>query len=132
MFNATGLVPGSTGSKCIVVTFTGNVASSVKLYTQAASYGGTLGPYLDMTMEQGSGGSFAGGCGAFTPTGTIYSGTLANFAASNTDFSTGIGTFTPNANGQTRVYRFTYSLADNNNAQNKTASIGFTWEARNT
>ncbi len=32
MFNASNLKPGSTGSKCIVVTSSGSLASTVKLY----------------------------------------------------------------------------------------------------
>jgi hypothetical protein len=128
MFNATGLKPGSTATKCIAVTYTGNLASSVKLYP--ASYTGTLGTYLDLTVEQGTGGGFAG-CGGFSGT-TIYSGTLANIVSNSTGFTTGVGNWTPSANPTTQVYRFTYTLEDNNAAKNLTSTCAFTWEDQNT
>jgi hypothetical protein len=132
MFALTNLIPGSTGSKCIVVTYSGTVAASVKLYRTAASYTGTLGSYLDLTIEQGTGGSFAGGCGAFISAATLYTGTLAGFSSSATSFASGLGTFTPTGTGQVSVYKFTYTLQDDNSAQGLSGGIGLTWEARNT
>jgi hypothetical protein len=132
MFALTNLIPGSTGSRCIVVSYSGSVAADIKLYTTAASSTGTLGSYLDVTVEQGTGGSFAGGCGAFVSASTIFTGTLTVFAATVTNFSTGIGTFTPAGSGQTSVYKVTYTLQDNNAAQGLSGGIGFSWEARNT
>lgn len=131
MFQLTNLIPGSTGSRCVVVTYDGSVAADVRLYTTAASYTGTLGTYLDLVVEEGTGGSFAGGCGAFVPTGTLYTGTLAGFAAGATNFGNGLGSFAPAGAGDTAVYRFTYTLQDDNAAQGRSGGIGFTWEARN-
>ena len=37
MFAASGLAPGSTGSRCIEVTYGGSLAAVVKLYATAAS-----------------------------------------------------------------------------------------------
>lgn len=131
MFTATGLAPGDTASRCVTVTYTGSLASSVKLYTTASSYSGTLGSYLSLVVEQGTGGSFAD-CAGFTSSSTVYSGTLANFASSATGFGTGVGAFAPTGAGQSSVYRFTYTLADDNAAQGTSGGIGFTWEAQNT
>src|SRR4051794_38341278 len=52
MFNATGLTTGNTGTKCIKVTYTGDVAAPVRLY--AANLTGNLGAYLALTVEMGS------------------------------------------------------------------------------
>src|SRR4051812_14821352 len=129
MFNVSGLKPGSTGFKCIAVTYTGNIASSVKLY--ATGYTGTLGTYLNLTIETSTVGSFSS-CGAFSSPTTIYNGTLAGFVAASTSFGTGVGVFTPASNPTTLVYRFTYTLQDDNNAKNLSSTCGFTWEAQNT
>ncbi|WP_018681203.1 hypothetical protein [Actinokineospora enzanensis] len=132
LFTVSGLKPGDTGTRCIEVTFTGNVASSVKLYTTAVSYTGTLGTYIDFVVKQGTGGTYADCTGfvADASGGTIHNGTLAAFASGYTNFSNGIGTWTPSTANSKKTYQFTYTLQDNNAAQNKSAGIGFTWEAQ--
>lgn len=130
MFTATGLTPGSTGSKCITVTYNGNVAAGVKLYVSASS--GTLGPHLNMTVEEGTGGSFSD-CTGFTIVGSaIYTGTLSNFAATSTAYSSGVGTWAPSTSGTTRTYKFTYTLdsATPSSMQSTTAGADFSWEAQ--
>ncbi|GAB3424866.1 TasA family protein [Flindersiella endophytica] len=134
MFSASNLKPGSTGSKCVEVTSTGSLASTVKLYGTSASTTNALSSYLSLTVEEGSGGSFAGGCSGFTATGTSYTGTLSAFASGKTDFATGVGTWAPSGSAsETRTYKLTYTLdpATPNSAQGGTAAIGFTWEAQN-
>ena len=129
LFTATGLTPGSTGSHCITVTYGGSVGAPVKLYGSSLLQQNGLGSYVDLTVEEGSGGSFAS-CIGFSPSGTIYNGTLAGLAAVNS-YASGVGTWTPTTNGQTKVYRFTYTLdaAAPNSVQSSTASITFVWEA---
>ena len=131
LFSVSGLKPGSTGSKCIEVTYTGNIASSVKLYTTATSYTGTLGTYLDFTVQLGTGGTNAD-CTGFSSEATLHSTTLAAFASGYTDFSNGVGTWTPSSNGQKKTYKFTYTLQDNDSAEGASAGIGFTWESQST
>lgn len=132
MFSPTDLQRGATGSKCIVVTYNGSLTASVKLYVTASS--GALAPYLDLTVEQGSGGTFSGGCGGFTPASTIYTGTLSAFALSATDHASGVGSFAPTGAGQSRTYRITYTLNASapTSVQNTSASADFRWEARST
>lgn len=127
MFNATALKPGDTASRCIEVTYTGSLAASVKLYASAS---GTLGSYLDLTVQQGTGGT-SGSCAGFTADSTLYTGTLAGFASSASNYGSGVGTFAPTASGQKKSYRITYTVQDNNAAQGTTASATFTWEAQN-
>jgi hypothetical protein len=136
MFNASNLKPTSTGTKCIAVTSTGSLASTVKLYGTTYSTTNALASSLNLTVTQGTGGGF-GSCTGFTPLGTgssVYSGTLSAFAAAETNFGNGLGTWAPTGIGsETRVFQFTYTLDPNtpNTAQSGTAAIGFTWEAQN-
>lgn len=128
LFNATGLVPGSTGSKCIKVSYTGNVAATVKLYVASSS--GTLAPYVDLVVEEGSGGTFSS-CTGFSGS-TIYSGTLSNMASTKTAFGSGVGSFAPTTNTDTKVYKFTYTLnaSTPDNMQSATCAATFQWESQ--
>ena len=134
LFNATGLKPGSTGANCITVTSTGSLPSTVKLYGTNASATKALDANMTLVVEQGTGGGF-GSCTGFTPattSGTLYSGLLSNFTASN--FATGLGTWAPTGTAsESRVYRFTYTVSSTapNTVQGGTAALGFTWEAQN-
>ena len=136
MFTASGLKPGSTGSKCIAVTSTGSLASTVKLYGTSPSTTNALSSSITLAVVQGTGGSF-GACTGFTPLGTgssVYTGTLASFGSSATSFATGLGTWAPTGTAsETRVFQFTYTVdaAAPNTTQGGTAAIGFTWEAQN-
>jgi hypothetical protein len=132
LFTASALVPGSTGSKCIKVTYSGNVTSAVRLYVASSS--GSLASYLDLVVEEGSGvgnvGDFAS-CGSFSGT-TVYSGTLATMASTKTAFGSGVGSFAPTAAGQFRVYKFTYTLSAStpDSQQSQSASATFQWESQ--
>jgi hypothetical protein len=136
LFTATGLKPGSTGTKCIAVTSTGSLASTVKLYGTGPATTNALSSSLNLTIVQGTGGGF-GSCTGFAPLGSgssVYTGTLATLGAANTNFATGLGTWAPTGTAsETRVFQFSYTLDPNtpNTAQGGTASIGFTWEAPN-
>jgi len=135
MFNASTLKTGDSGEKCIVVTYGGSLGANVKLFGTGFAQTNSLGSYIDLTIQQGTGtGTFAGGCGTFTQdTGTsnLYTGTLANFASTYTNSSTGFGTWAPTGATQTRVYKIVYTInaSTPNSAQGSTSSIGLTWEA---
>ena len=128
MFAATNLRPGSTGDKCITVTYNGSLSAGVKLYGTAVS--GALSPYVDLVIEEGSGGG-SGSCSGFTPSGTAFTGTLASFGSTKTGFATGVGTFTPSGSGQQKTFHISYTVnaATPDTAQNATAAATFTWEA---
>jgi hypothetical protein len=130
MFAATGLVPGSTGQKCIKVTYGGSVTAAVKLYV-SANTGTPLQAYLDMVIEEGTVGTFAS-CTGFTATSTLYTGTLATAAASNNTYATGWSSWAPTGAAQTRTYRFTYTLnaATPDAQQGNSSTATFQWEAR--
>ena len=133
MFNAGNLKPGSTGSKCIQVSYNGNLGAFVNLYGAGKAATKALDAYIDVVVEQGTVGTFAGGCAGFTAdAGINYSGTLRGFATTYTDFAAGFGSWSPTGAGQSRVYKITYTVnaAIPNSTQGATASIGLTWEAQ--
>jgi Tfp pilus assembly protein PilW len=136
LFTATALKPGSTGTKCITVTSSGSLASLVKLYGVGSTTTNGLSSFITLTVTQGTGGNF-GSCTGFTPLATgsaVFSGTLAAFGTTATNYATGLGTWAPTgASPETRVYRLTYTVdaAAPNTSQNGTAAIAFTWEAQN-
>jgi hypothetical protein len=131
MFTASDMKPGDSVTHCIVVTYDGSITpSDVELYVTPGELTGTgLDDYLDLTVELGSGGSFAD-CTGFIGA-SVFSGTLDGFAATHTDFLSGTGSWTAAATGEDRTYRFTLSLQDDNAAQNLDAAVNFTWEAQN-
>ena len=137
LFSATNLKPGSTAEKCIVVTSNGSLPAVVKLYGTGAATTKALSSSLNLTITQGSGGSF-GNCTGFTALSSgasVYSGTVADFASTATGYSSGAGSWTTagGAASESRTYKISYSLADNapDSTQGGTASLGFTWEAQN-
>jgi len=129
MFNATAMAPGSSVTECIVVTYSGTlVPADVVLY--GVSGGTGLDAYLDVTIEEGSGGVF-GNCTGFTLNSTPFNNTLANFSATHTNFGNGLGGWSPAVNPESKTYRITVSLQDNNAAQGLNGTATFTWEAQN-
>ncbi len=133
LFTATNLKPGATAAKCITVTSTGSLASTVKLYGTDYATTNNLAANLTLKVEEGSGSTTAD-CTGFAAAGAaIFDGTMASFATGRTSFANGAGTWAPAAGTQTRSYRVTYTLGANtpDTAQGGTAKLGLTWEAQN-
>jgi hypothetical protein len=130
MLTLSGAKPGDTDEGCIRVRYLGTLPATVKLYGSTTDTNTPkLGDYLTLTVQKGTISSPrtpSTDCGTFTPTATIYNSTLTGFAD---DWTGGIdlGSWTQN---QTEGYRFTITVQDNTNAQGKSASQIFTWEAR--
>lgn len=140
MFNVSDIKPGDTGERCIVVTYNGSLAASVKLFG-VTSNNTTLANYVNLTVQRGTGSTYAGSaggtCTGFTSSSTVFAtNTLVNFGTTHSAFGSGAGTWTPTAGspGQTTVYRFQWELPSGvaDAAQNKSATATFTWEAQNT
>ena len=132
LFSAGPVVPGDTGTRCIAVTYDGDIAASVRFY--ASSVSGSLGTYLGRVVEQGSGAGNVGGagsCAGFSGT-TIWNGTLDALATSASGFATGLGTCAPTGAGQTTVYRITWTVdpGAGDALQGTAASASFVWEAQ--
>jgi hypothetical protein len=133
--------PGDASTGCIRVLYTGSLASTVRLY---GTISGALAPYLTLTVTRGtdSAPSF-GSCTNFTPDATNYVGQGAGvvytglLSAYPTAYAGGLVDPTPGSpetwdTNEAHSYKFTVTLNDDNNAQGKTASSTFVWEARNT
>jgi hypothetical protein len=137
LFSASGLVPGNTGTNCIDVEYDGNVASTVKVYSNAPT--GTLDQYLEFDVELGSVGATCAAPGTWSQifgdaNATLTAGddTLDEFATAHSSFANGVAGWTPNAVNTVRAYRFTWTLVDTNSAQDLAATgVTFTWEAQN-
>lgn len=130
LFTLTDMTPGTTYTNCVTVTYSGTTPTQpVKLYRDAAVGGTGLESYLDLTVEIGSGGSF-GSCAGFSGS-TLSTGTLASFMSTRLDYSSGLSSgWTPSGSPESRTFRFSLSVQNDNNAQGKTATFGFTWEAQ--
>lgn len=136
VFSAPNMKPGDAGAKCITVTSSGSLASTVKLYASApASSTNGLADNIDFTVTEGTGGDAA--CTGFTPVtpaATAFTGTLSAFGTSATGFNAGVGTWAPTGTApETRTYKITYTLKSTapNTTQGGTASVKLTWEAQN-
>ena len=135
MFNSTGLMPGTSVQRCIDVTYTGNIDPLlVRIYATAPPTG-TLGTYLNLTVDVGDDTTDAfGSCTNFGAVGgstNVYTGTLAGFAAAHPDYANGRSTtWDPTGTGQTKTFRFTVSVQDNPSAEGLTSTFGFSWETR--
>lgn len=129
LLSTSGLVPGSSASKCITVTYGGTVATNVKLF--AGSAVGSLNNWVDLAISQGSG--TATDCSDFVASGgSLFTGTAAGLATSNGTFANGLGNWAPTAAAQTRTYKFVYGLNTStpDNQQGQSGSLSFTWEAQ--
>jgi hypothetical protein len=126
LFELSGMKPGNPATRCVRVTYDGDIAAAVRLY---GSSSGGLAPYVNLTVERGrdSNPSFSS-CASFTPEEVVYEGTLAGFPSS---YSTGAGSGTW-AEGEAHSYRITAELANNPAAQGLAAQATLTWEARDT
>lgn len=132
--------PGASSTGCVAVTYTGSLDAGVRLY---AAIAGTLGPYVTLTVTRGTQAAPAfNSCTGFTAdatnyaglgAGVLYSGPLSSFPAT---YAAGIVdpvTATPETwtTGETHVYRFVATLINDDNAQGKSGTASFTWEAQN-
>lgn len=105
----------------------------MKLYGTSYATTNGLATNLNLTVEEGTGGTFSS-CAGFTGGTSIYSGTLASFGTTKTGFATGVGSWAPTGTAsETKSYRITYTLSSStpDTAQGGTAALGFTWESQN-
>jgi predicted ribosomally synthesized peptide with SipW-like signal peptide len=140
MLSLANAQPGASDTSCILVTYSGSLGSTVRLYGSVA---GALAPYLTLTVTRGDDPSpVFDDCVGFAPdstdyigagAGVIYQGALSSFPSS---YASGLVDPLPASpetwtTGETHTYRFVVTLADDNGAQGQSASASFTWEARN-
>ena len=135
--------PGHTDTGCIKVTYTGSLASTVRMYGTTTGTG--LDQYLDVTVTRGTYSPSDPGfdsCNNFTAdatnyigagAGVVYNGTLQAFGD---DYASGLVDPTAGSpeswtTNEAHVYKIQVTLQNNAAAAGKNATQVFTWEARN-
>ncbi len=140
LYNVTNQKPGDPGATdCIKVTYTGSLASDVKIYSAGTI--GSLGQYVDLTITPGTQASPSfPSCSGFTADGTgpIYTGTLQNFANTYSSYASGLADYPGSGSAwntnDSVVYRFQVSLQAGAPDAAQGLAVGshsYTWEARN-
>lgn len=137
-FQISDVLPGQSGEKCITVTSTSSVAGEVRMYIARLGADG-LENTIKVSIELGTGGSFAGGCGSFEPdipdvTDPVP---LATAAALYSDYTTGALAWstTGDESGESRTYRVTWvfdttglTQTEVDALQGKSVSADVVWE----
>jgi hypothetical protein len=121
LFQLPAMAPDRPEENCIAVTYSGTVVPAVVRLKAKAD--GALAESLDVKVEEGEGGTF-GSCGDFSPTRTVFTGTLASLAARGQTEA-----FRPTRFEDTRTFRFTFLLKDVGVPQGASASTEFNWIA---
>jgi len=142
IFSLSNAAGGATDTGCITVTYTGSLASTVRLYGTTTGTG--LDQYLDLKITRGSFASAPAfdSCTGFTADATNYIGAGAGVVYNSTlqayadDYATGLvdptaGTPESWTNPESHVYQIQVTVQDNDLAQGKNATQKLTWEARN-
>lgn len=128
LFNAVadGQLDGDqTQERCITVTYAGNLGADVRLH---ATTSGTHARYLTLNVSEGTG-STTSDCTGFTPTETVFDGTVAGFGAAHPSFAAGAAGWQPQPE-ETKTYRFTITTQNSSHAQGGSGAATFVWEAR--
>jgi hypothetical protein len=138
LYNALNQKPGSGNgptAACIRVTYSGSLASAVKLYRSAV----TNGSAFRLTVERGSGLSAPASnmnCTGFTASSTAFDDTLDQFPTTYAGGVDGKAAGAAWSSGQTVDYRFTIHTVDDSTPNAHTSAMdtgahSFTWEAQN-
>lgn len=127
LFRPGELLPGHPVSACTKIVYAGELTPTGVTFHAAVD--GPLAPFLDVSIEVGTGGSF-GDCLGFVPAATIYRGTLAELAEAHSDRSSGLSTFTAVESPSSRTVRFVVEVQSDDAAQGAGASADFTWGTR--
>jgi hypothetical protein len=138
LYNATGVKPGESISRCIKATYTGSLPALVRLYSPSSP--GPLAQYIDLAITQGTQPSSAfPSCTGFSTdgTGVIFTGTLQGFEQARNSYANGVATAPAGKSGWTTgeavVYRVQVTLqasAPDSSQGMSTGVHSFIWEAR--
>lgn len=120
LFDLSSMAPGRPETRCIEIRYTGSILP-VELSLIAKTMG-DLEPYLETTIEAGTGGAF-GSCEEFGADETIFAGTLEQLVD---DGALDLGSI--RTLEDRRSFRITFELADTAEALGKVASLDLVWE----
>ncbi len=141
LYNVVNRKPGDFIEKCIKVTYSGSLASDVKLYLPDA-INAQVGDYTNLTITSGTG--TAAACTDFAADATnsnVFNGTLEGFSTAHSSYANGLADFplakTKWDTNDAVTYKYRVELQDNNaaNAGNapgyQSGTHKYVWEARN-
>lgn len=121
LVNLDAMSPDQPVEECITVTYGGTILPvGLTLDTQTV---GDLEPYLAVSIERGSGGSF-GECDDFEASEQIFSGSLKEL-----DERGAMPLGSIYNSGAVNSFRFEFVLANEAEAVGRQSSIDFVWEA---
>jgi len=136
MFQVQNVVPGQTANKCIAVTATPSVPSTIKFYVGDLATDG-LEPYVKVTVAQGTGGTF-NDCTGFTADQTEAAQSLQAIQADHSNWATAILPWAAPAGTTVKTYKITWVFDTTgltqlqiDALQGKASSINFEWELQN-
>jgi hypothetical protein len=139
------LVPGSSGSRCITVKYTGSVPTAdtgVRMYGKVTGGYDPLAAALEVTVEiSGPGATSSSNCAGFVAAPGSFTSRFKTFPANYTsglrdlNAADSVPDWRPSATTDlSRVYRISYSLpaatANPDDLQGKSVTMTFTWEAQ--
>ena len=135
LYNVDNALPGDSVEKCIQVTYNSTgLDSNVELYMGTPI--GTVGPYVDMTVDVGTQASpMFPDCAGFSSTANLFTGTLASFQTAHGAAGSGLAysphSGSPWTDGDTVVYRVTLTLQNTPRApgENFSGVHTYTWRA---
>ncbi len=120
LFDLSNLGPGTEQARCIEVTYAGTITPVILTMTTEAT--GELAPWLDVTVDEGTGGSFDD-CDDFRRSDEVFVGDLAELS------EVGMLALGPISNtGESRTYRIAVSVQDVPEALGKSATLDVLWE----
>jgi hypothetical protein len=135
--------PTSTATGCVLVTYTGTLPATVRMY--ATTTGTGLGAYLDLKVTRGTftGTPAAGSCTGFTADtanhglgtpGVIYAGLLSAIGSTSATGVSDPSSASPATwtTGHAHAYKIQVTVRDDPDGQGKNASSAFSWIAVNT
>jgi hypothetical protein len=136
MYQVDNALPGDTTEKCIKVTYNSPTALDSTVALFMATPIGTVGPYVDMTVDVGTQATTSfPDCTGFTPATNLYTGTLAAFQTAHANATAGL-TYSPNGtgpwtDGDSVVYRVTLTLQNTvrQPGEDFSGTHTYTWQA---
>lgn len=136
-FQVANMLPGDTETKCITVTATSSVPSTVKGYTinPVSSVAG-LENRIMVSIKSGTGGTFAD-CAGFVATDDVVTGVPLSALAANDTYEEALGGWTVPVGTHERTYQFTWRFdtdgmtqAQVDQLQGAKTGIDMQWEMR--
>jgi len=135
MYSLTNQSPDTTVKRCIRVTYTGTLASTVKLYASQAPGAGANDVNLVIRQVTGTLPAFPACTGLVDGT-VVYTGTLGAFATARTSFANGLAVNDQSAsavwdNTDAVIYQFELTVPSASPQGTTTGTHAFQWESQN-